>query len=134
MTIAASGQGRWREELDFPEDCRYSGLVPVLVVLDATRSPKLDELRTAFLSARGEVYIGLDAWTHLKELAGRTMARFLEKYVHEPLQALLAHEPDELPNLTMAMSPDRLTIRVGQEQFTIARTAPASDDADPQAT
>ena len=34
MTIAASGQGRWKEELDFPADCKASGYVPVLVVLD----------------------------------------------------------------------------------------------------
>ena len=38
MTIAASGQGRWGEELEFPEDCRQSGYVPVLIVLDPTPS------------------------------------------------------------------------------------------------
>ena len=131
MTIAASGQGRWGEELEFPQDCRQSGYVPVLVVLDPTPSPKLDELRTAFLDAGGEVYIGPDAWTHLGELAGRTMARFLEKYVHEPLQALLAEEPTELPDLLMAMGPERLTVRMGDEEFSIARAPQARDDEDP---
>ena len=84
MTIAASGQGRWGEELDFPEDCRQSGYVPVLVVLDPTPSQKLTELRAAFLSAAGEVYVGQEAWAHLEGLAGSTMARFLGRYVHAP--------------------------------------------------
>src|SRR6266545_7731271 len=50
VTIAASGQGRWREELEFPGDCRASGYTPVLVVLDPTPNQKLDELRRAFLA------------------------------------------------------------------------------------
>ena len=131
MTIAASGQGRWAEELDFPEDCRQSQYVPVLVVLDPTPSPKLDELRTAFLNAGGEVYVGPDAWAHLGELAGPTMARFLGRYVHEPLQALLAEEPTQLPDLQLAMDAERLTVRVGEEEFSIGRAPQAGDDEDP---
>ena len=90
MTTAASGQGRWAEELEFPEDCLQSGYVPVLVVLDPTPSPKLDELRKVFLSKGGEVHVGGGAWAHLSELAGATMSRFLEKYVHQPLRAMYA--------------------------------------------
>ena len=127
MTIAASGQGRWGEELEFPEDCRQSGYVPVLIVLDPTPSPKLDGLRTAFISAGGKVYVGQDAWAHLGEQAGPTMARFLEKYVHDPLQALLAEEPTRLPDLLLAMGAERLTIRVGEDEFFISR-APQADD------
>ena len=44
VTIAASGQERWREELEFPQDCRNSGYVPVLLVLDSTPNPKLGKL------------------------------------------------------------------------------------------
>jgi len=44
MTIAASGQGRWGEELDYPIDCKQSGFVPVLLVLDSTPNAKLTEL------------------------------------------------------------------------------------------
>ena len=131
MTIAASGQGRWGEELEFPADCRQSRYVPVLVVLDPTPSPKLEQLRTAFLNAGGEVYVGQDAWAHLRQLAGPTMARFLERYVHDPLQALLAEEPTQLPDLLLAMGPERLTVRVGEEEFEIARTSQAGDDEDP---
>ncbi len=38
VTIAASGQGRWGEELDFPVDCANSGYAPILLVLDPTRN------------------------------------------------------------------------------------------------
>ena len=48
VTIAASGQGRWQEELDFPTDCRTSGFTPVLVCLDSTPNPKLSALVDAF--------------------------------------------------------------------------------------
>ncbi len=131
MTIAASGQGRWREELDFPEDCRHSGYVPVLVVLDPTPSPKLNELRAAFLNAGGDVHIGQDAWAHLGQLAGPTMARFLEKYVHSPLQSLLDEEPIQLPDLLLAMREKRLIVRVGEEEFSTVRVHQASEDDGP---
>ena len=85
----------------------------------------------AFLNAGGEVYVGQDAWAHLRQLAGPTMARFLERYVHDPLQALLAEEPTQLPDLLLAMGPERLTVRVGEEEFSIARTPQAGDDEDP---
>ena len=58
VTIAASGQGRWGEELEFPVDCRTSGYKPILVVLDSTENPKLTELSRAFRDNGGEVYIG----------------------------------------------------------------------------
>jgi hypothetical protein len=89
VTIAASSQGRWREELEFPQDCQTSGYIPVLLVLDPTPNPKLHELSTTFQAAGGEVYIGQDAWNHLTTQAGATMSRFLELYVHEPIQTLL---------------------------------------------
>lgn len=76
VTIAASGQGRWKEELEFPTDCQASGFVPVLIVLDPTPNPKLTELSRVFASAGGEVYIGAEAWKHLDIEAGPTMARF----------------------------------------------------------
>lgn len=128
MTIAASGQGRWGEELDFPEDCRQSGYVPVLIVLDPTPSPKLDKLRAVFLNAGGTVYVGQDAWSHLEDLAGPTMARFLEQYVHDPLQVLLAEEPMQLPDLLLAMGDEHLTVRVGEEEFFIARVRENDDE------
>ena len=132
VTIAASGQGRWREELEFPEDCRNSGYVPVLVVLDPTPNAKLDELSAAFRRAGGEAHVGGDAWAHLEALAGPTMARFLEKYVHDPLAELLHEEPVELPDLLLSMDPSRLTVGVGDERFSIARSRQVGVGEEPQ--
>jgi hypothetical protein len=104
VTIAASGQGRWREELDFPVDCTASGFKPVLIVLDPTPNPKLDELVAAFQSADGETFIGDAAWKHLEDAAGRVMSLFLEKYVRTPIQRILESTPDGLPDITFKMS------------------------------
>jgi len=122
VTSAASGQGRWRQELDFPVDCRASGYVPVLVVLDPTPNPKLAELRRAFLAQGGEVHIGSDAWNHLEAEAGATMARFLQKYVRQPIQALLAEVPRELPRVGIHMANNQVHFTVGDEALTIGRT------------
>jgi hypothetical protein len=130
VTIAASGQGRWGEELEFPGDCRSSGFTPVLLVLDPTPNVKLDELCGSFLRADGEVYIGERAWGHLRDIAGPTMTKFLERYVHEPLRTLLDEVPVELPSLTMTMTAGALTVRVGDDEFDIRRTAPVDDGDD----
>lgn len=121
VTIAASGQGRWGEELEFPKDCQASGFTPVLVVLDPTANVKLDELHQAFIAAGGVSYIGQAAWDHLASVAGPTMARFLELYVHSPLQELLKEAPQELPDLTLRMSNDRIIMEIGAEYVTIQR-------------
>jgi hypothetical protein len=126
VTIAASGQGRWREELEFPQDCRSSGFVPVLVVLDSTSNPKLDELRAAFVKAKGEVFVGDAAWEHLESAAGATMSVFLEKYVRAPLRDLLETAPARLPDLLLRDGGGVLSIGVGTETLTISRS-PSSD-------
>lgn len=121
LTIAASGQGRWSEELDFPVDCRNSGFVPVLIILDPTSNQKMTELSKAFTDAGGEVYIGDQAWKHLDAEAGPTMARFLDKYVRKPITELLEYAPDVLPEMTLRMTSDAITISVGDEQLRIGR-------------
>lgn len=132
VTIAASGQGRWREELEFPGDCRASSLVPVLLVLDATPNPKLDELREVFESECGDVYVGQEAWDHLNELAGPTMREFLKRYVHQPLQELLDAYPFKLCPLTISEIGGDLQISVGEESFKINRAAEALENIDPK--
>jgi hypothetical protein len=112
VTIAASGQGRWKEELEFPADCKASDYVPVLVVLDPTPNEKLAELQARFAAESGEVYVGKEAWTYLYSLAGATMTAFLEKYVHAPLQEVLAEVPPDregLPELRLRMDRDRFS-------------------------
>lgn len=121
VTIAASGQGRWREELDFPIDCKKSGYTPVLVVLDSTPNPKLEELEQAFLEQKGEVYKGASAWGHLDNLAGPTMSLFLENYVRGPIDRLIEEAPKMLPELGVTMSDSNIQIRIGEETLRISR-------------
>ncbi len=132
VTIAASGQGRWGEELEFPVDARASGYKPVLVVFDPTENEKLTQLAAAFRAQKGAVYIGAAAWDHLDAAAGSTMAKFLEGYVRTPSQALLREVPDEtgtLPLLTVEMGESTLRIRLADEEYSIPRdTEGAVDD------
>ena len=121
VTIAASGQGRWREELDYPIDCRSSGYTPVLVVLDSTPNPKLDELTNAFQTQKGEVYTGTVAWEHLESLAGPTMSRFLHEYVRGPINQLIDATPDVLPEMVTRMDADSISIIIGSEIIRIVR-------------
>lgn len=51
------------------------------------------------------------------------MARFLELYVHGPLQALLKEAPYELPELRLRMSNEKIIVEVGEEYIVIPRTA-----------
>lgn len=108
VTIAASGQGRWNEELSFPGDARASGYTPVLVVFDPTQNSKLTELSLAFKAAGGKVYVGDEAWAHLEQAAGPTMAAFLQKYVRSPLQDLLKSALVRLPDLSLSLDGERL--------------------------
>ena len=92
VTIAASGQGRFGEELSFAVDCQASGVKPILVVLDPTENDKLTGLQAAYRRVGGECYVGDDAWQHLEEKAGTTMAAFIEKYVRRPIGEVSAFE------------------------------------------
>lgn len=131
LTIAASGQGRWTEELDFPPDCRASGFRPILVVLDPTPNPRLTQLQQVFRENAGEAFVGDAAWKHLETEAGDVMGGFLEKYVRQPIQALLGAAPPTLPPLTATDRGDSIDITIGDELVRIARsrdTVPADDD------
>ncbi len=124
VTIAASGQGRWKEELQFPEDARTSGYTPVLVVLDPTSNDKLRELEAAFKAQRGEAYIGAAAWKHLAEKAGATMATFLDIYVHAPLQALLEKAPEKLPDLLLQVTDGYIEVTIGGSEKLMIKRSP----------
>ncbi len=126
VTIAASGQGRWSEELEFPIDCRGSGFVPVLVVLDPTTNPKLTELTRAFKENDGEVYIGTKAWEHLESTAGPTLGRFLKSYVHAPIAELLdaLPPPEQMPELILNMTDTVFTASIDGDVFSSKRSTP----------
>jgi hypothetical protein len=92
VTIAASGQGRIGEEHQFAVDCKASGAIPVLVILDPTPNPTMAGLKAVYEDNGGHAYIGDEAWQHLEEEAGPVMARFIEKYVRAPLTEISAFE------------------------------------------
>ncbi|MBL7546096.1 MAG: hypothetical protein JNL11_19915 [Bdellovibrionaceae bacterium] len=122
VTIAASGQGRWKEELDFPTDCKASGYTPVLVVFDSTENPKLTELVKVFKENMGEVYIGENAWKHLEGIAGDTMSVFLEKYVRTPIDSILEEvKARPLDSLSLVQDSKGVQIKVGQHTLFIER-------------
>lgn len=122
VTIAASGQGRWKEELAFPADCEASGYTPVLVVFDGTANSKLSELGDAFLKHGGQIHVGEDAWSHLESEAGPTMGVFVDKYIRAPLDDLLAQTPADLPSITLLIQPDIISFRIGTEELQVDRT------------
>lgn len=112
VTIAASGQGRWQEEIDFPVDCRMSRYVPVLIVFDLTPNPRLEALTEAFQREQSMVYIGEAAWQHLAQAAGDIMSRFIEKYVKLPILHVLNDAPMSLPPIKFAMTDEHFCITI----------------------
>ena len=121
VTIAASGQGRWGEELSFPVEVAASGYKPILLVLDPTSNPKLIELTDAFVAAKGEVFLGDEAWGHLENAAGKVMATFLDKYVKRPIADILQSSLDKLPDFTMKYTPGAISLIIGGESLVIPR-------------
>jgi hypothetical protein len=131
VTIAASGQGRWSEELSFPHDCKESGFKPVFIVFDDTENEKLAALCSEFRKAGGETYVGPAAWAHLEQKAGPTMGKFLEKYVRQPINEILGQAPEALPQITFGIENSQLIVSVNEDQLIVARsdsTSSASRD------
>ena len=124
VTIAASGQGRWGEELSFPADCEASGYTPVLVVLDGTENPKLSELADTFVRNGGRAYVGDNAWAHLEAEAGPTMSVFIEKYIRGPFDELIRLTPTEMPELKLRIRSDSIHLQVGHETLEVDRSEP----------
>jgi len=88
VTIAASGQGRFAEEMSFPFEAKKAGLTPVLIVFDPTPSPLLEKLSKEYRHHGGRVAIGDDAWRELAERAGVEMGRFILKYIKPPIMKM----------------------------------------------
>ncbi len=129
ITIAASGQGRWQEELDFVEDCKTSGYKPVLMVLDPTPNPKLQQLVSVFESNDGVCYLGEEAWQHLRDEASPEMRGFIKNYVEAPLEALFEeeHQSTNLPDFGLRAANNVITFKVGDEEWDVPRTPRPSD-------
>lgn len=129
VTIAASGQGRFAEELDFASDCTNSGFNPVLLVLDPTPSNRLYELSREYDRVGGKAYIGDEAWQHLEEQAGATMAKFVENYVRRPI-AEIDTDTIDLLNLSIKNIPSdsSFLIELSNEQSSYTWRIPRSED------
>jgi hypothetical protein len=123
ITTAASGQGRWGEEVLFPREARNSGYTPILIVLDPTPNPKLAELVKAFEDSGGLAFVGDDAWFHLKNEAGEEMGLFLDKYIRAPLDEVYAalDPADVLPPLRVELLAGEVVFKLGEASSKIDR-------------
>lgn len=122
VTAAASGQGRFSEELAFARDCHLSSFTPILLVLDPTPSSRLDDLTAEFEKYGGCAYVGDDAWQHLETKAGPTMSVFVSKYIREPLKEVDAsYTAAHLLPVKLVYSGTSVDIRIGNRSLTIVR-------------
>ncbi|HMN37307.1 MAG TPA: hypothetical protein PKD49_06300 [Hyphomicrobium sp.] len=129
VTIAASGQGRFGEELDFAGDCRESGFNPILLVLDPTPSARLDDLTVEFKKCGGTAFVGDAAWSHLESEAGPTMAKFLERYIRTPIASIDSHS-SELLDLNISATNDRskFSLKIGTGDRAFEWTIPRAEN------
>lgn len=121
VTIAASGQGRFGEELSFAEESQAAGFIPVLLVLDPTPSSRLTELSEKYISCGGEFYHGEEAWKHMEEEAGEVISVFVEKHIRPAIQGIeevdiLLPEP-----INLTWSEDKIKISSSSSSYTINR-------------
>lgn len=131
ITIAASGQGRFAEELSFPGDCVASGITPVLVVFDPTMNDKLRQIVEAYRAAGGQAFVGQAAWEHLEQQAGAPVDRFIERYVRRPIDQVSAFEQEVngdpgrravvLQDLETKLEGQMLSVRLGRNTQRIER-------------
>lgn len=88
VTIAASGQGRFNEEMSFPYEAQKAGITPILIVFDPTPSSLLDRLKAKYVEEGGRYAIGEDAWNMLTDRAGKEMGKFILKYIKPPISKM----------------------------------------------
>lgn len=110
VTIAASGQGRFGEELSFAEESSAAGFIPVLLVLDPTPSHRLTELSEKYLSCGGAFYHGEDAWNHMEQEAGAVVSVFIEKYIKPAIQGIEEVEIEHPKSLNLRWSDQTIEI------------------------
>lgn len=131
VTIAASGQGRFGEEVQFAIDARLSNSIPVLLVLDPTMNHRLDDLKRAYTENGGHAFIGQEAWDHIEAEAGEVMSQFIEKYVRRPIEHISSFESnentkiryahDQLLSLSVSHTNGVLSIGLGEHTKKIIR-------------
>lgn len=128
VTIAASGQGRFGEELSFPKECKAAGITPVLIVLDPTPSNRLTELAQVFKNNKGLVYIGEQAWKHLEDKSGKIMSHFIDNYIKPPLKTINEFDTSKLSSIKLTWDNDKIVIQGDSKKYKIDRGEELSDD------
>ena len=121
VTIAASGQGRFSEELSFPRECRAAGFTPILLVLDPTPSPRLTELAEEFVNANGIAMAGEEAWEHIGSNAGQILSVFVEKYIRPPIAATGVIDSRIPLSLNLSWSEKSISIASESAKYEIRR-------------
>lgn len=121
VTIAASGQGRFNEEMSFPYEAEKAGLIPILVVFDENESPLLTKLKQQYIDCGGQYYIGRDAWAMLRERAGYEMGIFIDKYIYPPIYAMEKHLNSNPKSITLQKTDDAVIISGKDGRYKIKR-------------
>ncbi len=121
VTIAASGQGRFGEELSFPVESRAAGFTPVLLVLDPTPSDRLTELSQKFLECGGKFYQGEAAWKHMENEAGDVISVFIEKYIKPVIQGVEDIDLPLLKPINLNWRENNVEISSDQHSYVIDR-------------
>ena len=122
VTIAASGQGRFGEELSFPVESQAAGYRPILLVLDPTPSARLIELSQRFLRCGGEVHQGEAAWLHMEQQAGSVISVFIEKYIKPAIQDIESVNITDIQSLTLSWHDDQMVISNSENKYSIDRS------------
>lgn len=117
VTIAASGQGRFSEELSFPYEARRAGLTPILVVFDSTPSALLDRLKEKYENEGGRAVIGEEAWNELTSKAGPEMGKYITKYIKPPISKMEEMHSPIPTSLHLSAMPNNLTIANSDGDF-----------------
>ncbi|TDX99659.1 hypothetical protein [Thiohalophilus thiocyanatoxydans] len=121
VTIAASGQGRFGEELSFAEESQAAGFIPVLLVLDPTPSSRLTELSEKYISCGGEFYHGEAAWQHMEEEAGDVISVFIEKYIRPAIQGIEEVEISLPKSINLSWSDDEIKVSDNSASYVVKR-------------
>lgn len=121
VTIAASGQGRFKEEMSFPHEANASGLTPILVVFDETESALLTKLKAQFKKYGGKCFIGQAAWDILYTKAGKEMSLFIQKYIYPPVQAMSRFVDSNPKSIQIENNGHEIVISNNKQEYKIIR-------------
>lgn len=121
VSIAASGQGRFGEEMSFPFEAHKAGLTPILVVFDDTDSVLLDKLKRQYKAYGGRYFIGKKAWEMLEQQAGKEMGIFIRKYIYPPIDSVGKHIDSNPADIQISNHDGVIRVKGRGKEYTIKR-------------